>query len=250
MTIIAPAMTSAQAAAWHALFQVHERHPSGWALVGGQMVHSLCWERGAVPPRPTQDADAVLDVRARPRVLHDFTAVLSALGFESAGEAPPVLEGTRGVQHRWLKGDAQIDVLIPRFLGERADNRVGVTGGRTIAAPGGQGALDRSETIDVEVSGRTGRVNRPTLQGALVAKASALLIGEGTRADRHLNDLAILASLVTRRDRVGERLTRTEVVRVRSALGLVLDRPPLHLSVGVDAATVTVVREQFVIGPH
>ncbi|WP_396290270.1 hypothetical protein [Curtobacterium sp. KT1] len=93
-------------------------------------------------------------------------------------------------------------------------------------------------------------MNRPSLQGALVAKASALLIGEGARADRHLNDLAIRASLVTRRDRGAERLTRTEVVRVRSALGLVLDRPPLHLSVGVDAATVMVVREQFVIGPH
>lgn len=38
MTIVAPAMTSAQAAAWHALFQVHERHPSGWALVGTGLV--------------------------------------------------------------------------------------------------------------------------------------------------------------------------------------------------------------------
>ncbi len=240
-------MTRPQWEAWHALFRVHERHPDGWALVGGQMVHSLCWERGVTPIRPTQDADAVLDVRAQPRVLFDFTATLRALGFESAGEAPPVVEGTCGVQHRWVKGDAQIDVLIPRFLGERADNRVGVTGGRTIAAPGGQGALDRSETIDVEVAGRVGRVNRPTLQGAIVAKSSAMLIGEGARADRHLNDLAVLTALVTRRDRVGEHLTRTETARVRHALGLVLARPPLHLSVGVDAATVTVVREQFTL---
>lgn len=147
MTIVAPVMTSAQAQAWLALFQVYEAHPQGWALVGGQMVHSLCWERGANPSRPTQDADTVLDIRAHPTMLYDFTKTLSDLGYTSAGEPPSVLEVTTGVQHRWVKGDAQIDILIPRFLGEHADNRTGVTGGRTIATPGGQGpsiALRRS----------------------------------------------------------------------------------------------------------
>ncbi|CAQ02479.1 hypothetical protein ACR8AL_14900 [Clavibacter sepedonicus] len=247
MTITAPAMTPAQAEAWHALFEVYKAHPEGWALVGGQMVHSLCWEREASPPRPTQDADAVLDIRAQPTMLFDFTKTLTDLGYESAGESPSILEGMKGVQHRWVKGDAQIDVLIPRFLGERADNRTGVTGGRTIAAPGGQGALDRSEVIEVAVEGVTGTVIRPTLQGAIVAKASAMLIGEGAKADRHLNDLSILASLVTRGDRVGEDVTRTEVARVRAAFAMVLARPPLHLSVGVDAETIGIVRDQFVL---
>lgn len=240
-------MTSAQAEAWHALFQVYEAHPKHWALVGGQMVHSLCWERGAAPPRPTQDADTVLDIRAQPKMLYDFTATLNRLGFESAGEAPSIIEGARGVQHPWRRGKAQIDVLIPRFLGERADNRVGVTGGRTIAAPGGQGALDRSEVIEAEVEGVVGRVLRPTLQGAIVAKSSAMLIGEGAIGDRHLNDLSILASLVTRADRIGHGLTRAESARVRSAYGLVLARPPLHLVVGVDAATIEIVRDQVIL---
>ncbi|PPF89548.1 hypothetical protein C5B96_01300 [Subtercola sp. Z020] len=247
MTIVAPAMSAAQAEAWFALFGIYETHPSGWALVGGQMVHCLCWERGANPPRPTEDADAVLDVRAHPTMLYDFTAALQRLGFESAGEAPSVTEGEKGVQHRWVKGSAQIDVLVPRFLGVRADNRVGVTGGRTIAAPGGQGALNRAQPVEVQVAGRRGTIIRPTLQGALVAKSSALLIGEGARGDRHLNDLAVLASLVTRRDAVGRGLTRTETLRVRKALGAVLERPVLHLAVGVDAATVEVVRGQFVV---
>ncbi|KQQ22356.1 hypothetical protein ASF48_03910 [Rathayibacter sp. Leaf299] len=245
MTVVAPAATPAQAEAWHSLFRVYEAHPEGWALVGGQMVHSLCWERGANPPRPTQDADAVLDIRAQPTMLYDFTRTLSDLGYASAGESPSILEGSEGVQHRWSKGDAQIDVLIPRFLGERADNRTGVTGGRTIATPGGQGALDRSEVIEVTIAGVTGSVIRPTLQGAIIAKSSAMLLSEGAKGDRHLNDLAVLASLVTRSDHVGAGVTRTEVTRVRSAFATVLMRPPLHLAVGVDAATIEVVRDQF-----
>jgi hypothetical protein len=240
-------MTPAQAEAWHALFEVYKAHPEDWALVGGQMVHSLCWEREANPPRPTQVADAVLDIRAQPTMLFDFTKTLTDLGYTSAGESPSILEGVKGVQHRWVKGDAQIDVLIPRFLGERADNRTGVTGGRTIAAPGGQGALNRSHVVEVAVAGVTGTVIRPTLQGAIIAKASAMLIGEGPKADRHLNDLSILASLVTRGDRVGENVTRNEIARVRSAFALILARPPLHLSVGVDAVTIDIVRDQFVL---
>lgn len=151
------------------------------------------------------------------------------------------------MQHRWLRGEAQIDVLIPRFLGERADNRVGVSGGRTIAAPGGQGALDRAEVIEVHVEGAVGRVLRPTLQGAIIAKSSAMLIGEGAIGDRHLNDLSILASLVTRRDRIGEALNRVEASRARSAYSMILARPALHLGVGVDGATIEIVRDQFVL---
>ncbi len=47
MTVAAPPLRRAQADAWHALFEVHERIPVGWTLVGGQMIQSLCWERGA-----------------------------------------------------------------------------------------------------------------------------------------------------------------------------------------------------------
>lgn len=31
--IVAPALRAAQADAWHALFEVHERLPTGWAVV-------------------------------------------------------------------------------------------------------------------------------------------------------------------------------------------------------------------------
>jgi hypothetical protein len=77
------------------------------------------------------------------------------------------------------------------------------------------------------------------------ARPSRGLVRTGALADWHLNDLAILASLVTRQDRVGENVTRAEVIRVRSALAIILSRPSLHVAVGVDASTIEVVRDQF-----
>lgn len=59
--------------------------PHGWVLVGGQAVYLHAIERGAPFVRPTKDADMALDIRAYPTMLHDFTALLVKLDFESAG---------------------------------------------------------------------------------------------------------------------------------------------------------------------
>jgi hypothetical protein len=217
--ILAPALRTAQAEAWHALFEVHARLPVGWAVVGGQMVQSHCWERGSTSARPTNDADTVLDVRARPTMLLQFTTVLRDCGFVADGQS------FEGHQHRWVRGSAQIDVLIPRFLGERASSRRGVTGGTTLAAPGAQGAVDRARPVEVRVNGRDGIVSRPTLQGALLAKAAAVEI-PGDDHTRHLVDIATLGSLVSRRDRVAADVTETERRRIRAALSLI-ERDPL-----------------------
>lgn len=131
MTVRMPAMVPAQEAGWIALIEIASLMPTGWTPVGGQMVHLPCIERGQTPLRATIDLDASLDVRARPHALHDFTGVLTDLGFSSAGVSPC------RHQHRWMRGVAQIDVLIPRHLGERASARQGVGGGTTVAAPPG-----------------------------------------------------------------------------------------------------------------
>jgi hypothetical protein len=78
-------------------------------------------------------------VRAQPNVLRDFTGALAAVGFTSAGVSP------EGHQHRWVRGKASIDVLIPRGLGGAADSKKGITGGSTLATPGAQQAINRSE---------------------------------------------------------------------------------------------------------
>ncbi|MGW6132466.1 hypothetical protein ACWFNE_20765 [Cellulomonas sp. NPDC055163] len=190
MTMVLPAMSGSQVSSWHALLDLHEAHPTGWTLVGGQMVHLHCAERGAAPQRPTDDVDTLLDVRAEPHVLLAVTSILHNRGFRPAGET------WTGHQHRWERDGAVVDILIPRHLGERAANRRGVTGGTTIETPGAQQALDRTEARGVSVAGREGAVRRPNLLGALVAKAAANTVALDPRRGRHLSDFAVLATLL------------------------------------------------------
>lgn len=190
MPISLPAMLAEQQEAWQAVFEIHNAMPHGWVLVGGQAVYLHAIERGAPFVRPTKDADMALDIRAYPTMLHDFTALLVELNFKSAGES------LAGHQHRWLRGQAMVDVLIPRHLGERADGRRGVTGGTTVAAPASQQALDRAETVDVVAGSATGRVNRPTLIGSLIGKAAALTIPDDPGRERHITDFLTLAAAV------------------------------------------------------
>lgn len=75
-----PPMSEAQEEAWSALLDISEHLDDGWCLVGGQLVHLHCWERGRTPQRPTEDFDTALDIRAHPRMLYQFTHVLSQLG--------------------------------------------------------------------------------------------------------------------------------------------------------------------------
>jgi hypothetical protein len=47
-----PRMSVAQEKSWLALIELGRRVPNGWTLVGGQLVHLHCFERGASPTRP------------------------------------------------------------------------------------------------------------------------------------------------------------------------------------------------------
>lgn len=173
---------------------LHEKLEDGWTLVGGQMVHLHCAEAGHAPTRPTNDVDTVIDVRARPNMLQIFTKVLVGLGFSAAGIS------AEGIQHRWVRGEATIDVLLPDGVGEKAALRTGVTASPTIPTPGGTQALDRSDSVAVSVQGREGSVRRPTLVGALIMKAAAhSAVGDPAKG-RHRSDFVTLASLIAARD--------------------------------------------------
>lgn len=226
MTTVLPAMGKKQLAGWRALFDIADARPAGWCLVGGQMVFLHCVERDRFPARPTDDMDAVLDVRANPRVLKDFTTTLVDLGFDSDGET------WTGHQHRWVRGDAIVDILIPRFLGERAEKRRGATGGTTIPTIGGQAVLDRSHVVELDLEGRMGRIRRPDLLGALAAKAAAYTNQLDEGRDRHLIDFAVLSTLLGRRDVDDRSMTRNDFQRVSNALGNLARRP--DLTAGVD----------------
>jgi hypothetical protein len=174
MTVALTALSEPQRQSWLGLLDVAADFADGWCLVGGQMVHLLCVEREFTPVRPTDDGDVILDVRAHPHVLRDFTQALVHTGFAPAGES---LEGH---QHRWARDRASIDVLIPQGLG-RAARRRGMTGGTTLAAPGAQQAINRSEIVTVQVDDTVGSVRRPSMVGALVLKAAAFSVPNDPR---------------------------------------------------------------------
>lgn len=86
------------------------------------------------------------------------------------------------------------DADAVRHLGNKP--RLGVGGATTVETPGAQKVLNRTRSRDVIVNGRAGAVLRPTLLGALIAKASARTVTLDRRRDRHLVDFAVLAMLL------------------------------------------------------
>lgn len=206
--IVLPPMAEAQEQAWHALLDLHEAHPEKWTLIGGQMVHLHCAERGYAPRRQTSDADAVVNAR-EPQVLGRLTAALTEMGFE------PGRPSADGIQHRWTRAAAVIDVLIPEGLSEKAVKRVSASGFPTVAAPGGTQALNRSEVVEVQVGGRVGHVRRPVLLSAMIMKAAARLETYGAGLERHCDDFAVLAAMLASGDTAAFNLTKKDKTRLR-----------------------------------
>lgn len=225
-TFVLPTLGGAAEESWTGMLDLADEVPAGWCLVGGFMVLLHCLERGAVPTRPTDDGDAVVDVRARPTMLRDLTSSLVRLGFSADGISAD------GHQHRWKRGDASIDVLLPDGIGERAGRVRGAGGATTLQAPGTTQALARAHPVLVQYGDRIGRVMRPDLLGALVAKAAALTVPDGVRGQRHITDFCNLAPLVGRRDLAG--LTSKDRQRLRFMLVKTEEHP--ELVVGIDGA--------------
>lgn len=202
-----PAMSVEQEAAWHALVELTEVHPRDWCLIGGQMVALHAYEHGRHPPRFTTDADLVIDARASRNALESITSMLIERGFVEDGVCP------EGVGHRYVRGRAALDVLLPEGLGERGPGgaaRRTTTGARSLEVSGSTQALGRAQLVTVELNdGTIGRLARPSLLGAIVAKAAAAQADTGLRgAVRHLTDVAFLCSLVT-----GLRVMRSETTK-------------------------------------
>jgi hypothetical protein len=201
-------MAEAQEAAWHGLLDLYDRHPGGWTLIGGQLVHLHCAERGFSPQRPTDDADAVVNAR-QPDLLGAVTSALIELGFAADGVS------AEGIQHRWKRDKALIDVLVPEGMGERATAKRSASGFPTLATPGGTQALNRSEVVEVQLGERTGHVVRPNLIGTMVLKAAARTETTGAGRDRHCYDFATLVAMLGAADLRDADLQRTDRKRLR-----------------------------------
>jgi hypothetical protein len=73
--------------------------------------------------------------------------------------------------------------------------------------------------VQVQVVDDVGYIPRPNLLGALVSKAAAYAVPSGRRRERHLIDFAVLASLISRSDRIAEQMTTRDRRRLVSMLG-------------------------------
>jgi hypothetical protein len=133
--------------------------------------------------RPTVDIDVL--GQARPQgALGAIHAALEDEGFEMVG---PDLDG---YAHRYQRDGLIVDVLAPD--GVRPPARLGP---RTlaVAVPGGSQALSRSETVTINVSGRSFELRRPTLLGAILIKARSLMVHSDPETQRE--DLLQLLAL-------------------------------------------------------
>lgn len=187
--------SDAERSSWWALLDIAKHMPDGWSLTGGALIRLLLEERKHLGARATQDIDVVLDIRARRANVHNFYQALDTLGFVPDGF------NASGQNHRWVKGDAQIDVLVPSGLSLRTLSWNYPGFGKLLPTRGAQFVLHDVEKIAVQVESRNGVINRPTALGALYGKCSALLNNGDTDKSRHLTDIASLSQVLTRDER-------------------------------------------------
>ena len=80
-------------------------------------------------------------------------------------------------------------------------------GRHTLATPGAQQAIKRSEPVTVQVEDEVAAIRRPNVLGALVAKAAAFSVPSDPAKERHLTDFATLAAMALGSDRIGQQMT-------------------------------------------
>lgn len=192
---------------WDALIELSDVRPGEWTLIGGQMVFLHAIEQGVVPPRVSTDLDVLVNARIAGRPLAAFASGLEDLGFEQDGISPD------GIAHRYRRNRVTIDVLAPEGLGERTDLTT-TPPGRTIQVPGGTQALDRTELVPVTSASRSGHIPRPSLLGAVVAKALAVAVDDAPAAQRL--DFVFLLSLISDPFALAAQLTPKDQRRIRA----------------------------------
>jgi hypothetical protein len=229
-------MTPAQAEGWRVLFALHEQTPSGWCLIGGQMTWLLAHEHGTEPPRATEDVDVAVDIRADQSAITRMCTWLVSRGFELDGISSDEI-GTRYCSTTF-KGPGRVlfDILAPDNLGERADLTT-TPPARTVSAPGTRAALDTAETIEaVMPDATTGKVLRPTLLAAILAKAAATRIPVRRNPDRDWTDTAFLLTLIPDPYALAAQVTSGDRRKLRAVDALLRENHPAWRLLGDRAA--------------
>ena len=192
--VAVPPAVGALDGAWRLLLRLAgDPQAPPWVLVGGLMVELHAHEHGAAPPRETEDADVLVDLRARPGGLRWMVDWLQRHDLHLASVGPD------DIGHRFVSSaGVSVDVLAPDHLGGRADLRT-VPPARTIEAVAGTALLRRSQAVRITYGEEIGTVHRPDVASAVLGKYRAYAEGAaapGRPRERHLEDAALLLSLL------------------------------------------------------
>lgn len=176
---------------WNKVYDIAGMLPdNSWLLVGGLMVQVHAQLAG-LESRATTDIDMIINVMASSSNIVKVVKGLECMGFS------PQEPGLRGSPfHRMRKNDLVVDILVAEHLPSKKRDAAKVNNWRIMEAPSGSQALERQMLVVLEYKEGQRVIHVPDLLGALILKAAAY------RADqrdsfRHLEDVALLASLIT-----------------------------------------------------
>lgn len=170
---------------WDEVGALADALPAGWVLVGGLMVQLHLIQAGGPEIRVTTDIDVLGQARppAALRALAD--TLVRDLSFD-LGEPD-----ADGYSHRFTRGPLVVDILAPDGLRGGAALQGGT---RTVGIPGGSQAIARAEIVSIRTASRSFTLLRPSLLGAILLKARALLVHRDP--DAQLQDLLSLLAVL------------------------------------------------------
>ena len=151
------------------------------------MVYGHARAAQLIAPRPTADADVVVDLLAARTSLNVVYAVISEMEFE--------LDTEYATAYRFRHADGRvIDVLVADHLPSHI--RARLAGRPAFPAPAGQQAINRREVWRLEFSPELScLVGIPNVLGALIAKGAAW-VADTRNPERHIQDAATLLATV------------------------------------------------------
>lgn len=182
-----PLMPAHQSALWTTFIELDASESLPWVLVGGQMVALHLIENDVTSYRPTDDGDIVVGVWTRRNALARTAMFLRERDFTE-------VKTSDGYGYRYSRDKTVIDVMIPQGLDRQRSYPKTTSGRPGLSVPGGNQALARAERVPITVGGVGGYVRRPTLLGAIIAKAHAWIV-DSRDPERHAQDIVALAGI-------------------------------------------------------
>lgn len=196
---------------WDSVIEISNQIPmESWMLVGGLMTQAHAMLAG-YESRATHDIDVLIDVMASVSNVSCVVKKLQEMGFEL--QEP----GLRGAAFHRMRRDSLIaDVLVADHLPKGRIGSAKVNKWPMMEITGGAQAISRKMELVIEHGGDKSKVLIPNLLGALVLKSAAYCADRRDR-HRHLDDVALLSSLVTNHKAVLGELHGSDRRRLRVA---------------------------------